>query len=69
MSHYSTTIGAHGAVDTHSRPAAPSLWQRFYKALVAARQEQARREIERYFASLGENQLKDLGYPTSTDRR
>ncbi len=69
MSHYSTTIGAHGAVEIDSRPAAPSVWRRFYDALVAARQEQARREVERYYSTLGPEQLKDLGFPTSTDRR
>ena len=69
MSNYSTTIGAHGTVDTDSRPAAPGFWQRFYSALVASREEQVRREIERYYSTLSENQRKDLGFPTRNDRR
>lgn len=68
MSNYSTTLDARGATET-SVQTAPGLWQRFYKALVAAREEQARREIERYFSSLSPEQLKDLGYPASADRR
>lgn len=68
MSNFSTTLGAQGAIEA-ARPAAPSFWQRVYKALIAARQDQARREVERYYSTLGPDQLKDLGYPTSADHR
>lgn len=69
MSNYSTTIGTHGTVDNDSRPTVTGFWQRLYRALVAAREQQARREIERYYGTLSEAQLKDLGFPTSADRR
>ena len=69
MSIHATTLGAHGAIDTSSRPATKGLWHRVLDKLVAARQEQARRQIEAYINGLSEQQRKDLGFPTAADRR
>jgi hypothetical protein len=68
MTNYTSTLGAHGAIETDVRPAGKSLWKRAMEALVAARQEQARRELERYFSTLSDAQRKDLGFPVAPPR-
>ncbi len=67
MSNYSTTLDAHGAIGTIDRPHRKGFWSRFYDRLVAARQAEAQRKLESYFASLSEAQRKDPGFPTAAD--
>jgi len=69
MSNYSTAIHAGAVVGAGARSNENGFWKRFYARLIAARQEAARREIERYYNGLSNQQLKDLGYPSSVDRR
>lgn len=69
MSHYSSTMSANSAVGTGVRSHEGGFWSRFYAALVKAREEQARRELNRYFSTLSDQQKKDLGYPSAVDRR
>ena len=69
MSIHSTTLDAHGAIDRADRPAKKGFWQRFYAKMIAARQAQARREIQAYINDLSDQQRKDLGFPTAADKR
>ena len=69
MSNYSTAIHAGSAAGAGSRSNENGFWKRFYARLIAAREAQARREIERYFKTLGDQQMKDLGYPSAVDKR
>ena len=69
MSINTTAVGAHGALESTGRAGTRGFWGRLFDKMIEARQAQARRQIAAYLSQLSDEQRKDLGYPTATDRR
>jgi uncharacterized protein YjiS (DUF1127 family) len=61
-----TTLGATGALA--GADARPAPRRSFLRRLLAARQAQADRRVKAYLASLGDEQLKDLGFSAAEIR-
>ena len=63
MSNMTTTFGADAAIARSGARKSKGVWARLYARMIAGRQLQAQRELDRYFSSLTEAQRRDLGLP------
>lgn len=68
MSNITTTFGANSAIADSGARKSKGFWARLYARMIAARQAQAKRDLDRYLSTLSEADRKDLGWPAPGDR-